>query len=411
VLVATGRCWFSAARLAMALAEAGCQVEMVCPFDHPASLTRAVSRYYAFSTLCPVRSLHVAIRKSVPDFVVAADDVVAIGLHHLYFKTAHLDDVESLHIRNLLRKSLGDPASFSTVSSKTRFLTMAREEGIPALPTEDVPTEDALRDWLSRHDVPVVLKADGTSGGEGVKIAHSQKSAIRAWRSLRAPVGIMRVMKQAVVARNLGHVIPWITRRQRTVSAQPFLHGYDLNIAASCWKGELLGAVCMEVLHPWRPNGPAALLRLSNNEEVMEAARAMIRRLGLSGLCGFDFMVEYKTGRTYLIEINARATQTCHLPLGIPRNPVPSLVAAMAGKPMIDPNPATRSETVALFPLAWQSGISKEILDSTYRDIPWEEPRLVKAGFAESEQSFYEKGVRILGRVRMLRAAAGKVDA
>jgi carbamoylphosphate synthase large subunit len=173
----------------------------------------------------------------------------------------------------------------------------------------------------------------------------------------------------------------------------------------------MLGAVCMEVLHSWRPNGPAALLRLSNNEEAVEAARAMIQRLGLSGLCGFDFMVEHKTGRTYLIEINARATQTCHLPLGRPHNPVPSLMAAVAGKPMLDPNPAIRSETVALFPLAWQSGISKEMLDSTYRDIPWEEPRLVQAGFAESEQSFYEKGVRMLSRVRMPRAEAGKVDA
>ena len=49
--------------------------------------------------------------------------------------------------------------------------------------------------------------------------------------------------------------------------------------------------------------------------QMKAAARAIVRHLGLSGMCGFDFVLD-ATGAAHLIEINPRATQVNHLRLG-----------------------------------------------------------------------------------------------
>ncbi|MGA9445841.1 MAG: hypothetical protein WBV26_05320, partial [Candidatus Sulfotelmatobacter sp.] len=56
VLLATTCRWFPTARLAMALANAGCAVEAVCPSGHPLSRTGAVHQTYAYNGLLPLTS-------------------------------------------------------------------------------------------------------------------------------------------------------------------------------------------------------------------------------------------------------------------------------------------------------------------------------------------------------------------
>jgi hypothetical protein len=245
-----------------------------------------------------------------------------------------------------------------------------------------------------------VLKADGTSGGEGVKIIRTPAEAVKAWRKLHAPLDLARVIHKIGVERDLHQILPWILRRRRTVSIQPFISSRDANIAVACWKGELLGAISLDVLQTTRPRGPAALVELSQDDQMLAAARTMVKALNLSGLCGFDFVTDDKTGRTFLIEINARATQTCHLPYGAPRDLIPALVSKLEGRPLPNLNESRRRGIIALFPSAWQSAVSKEMLDSTHQDIPWEEPRLVEAGLAGKSKSFYEKYMHTRGRLR-----------
>lgn len=408
ILIASANRWFSGARLAMGFADAGCRVEIACLPRHPALLTSAIAAHHSFSTLFPVKSLYSAIRRTQPDLVVPTDEFAATNLRLLYKVAPELGGGSSELVRELLRRSLGDPESFPCLASKAEFLSVARAEGVSVLPTEDVPEEAALWDWLERNSLPAVLKADGTSGGEGVKMVRTRAEARRVWRKLRAPVGLARTCKKATVGGDLSHVAHWVKRRSRRVSIQPFVDGFDMNVAAACWKGEMLSAVPMDVMQAWRPKGPAALVQMSKNEEIVEAAATMVRRLGLSGLCGFDFMAEYSTGRTYLIEVNPRATQTCHLPCGIPNNPIPALVAAFTGKAASPQRRLTGPGMIALFPLAWSSGVSKEVLASTYCDVPWTEPRLVEAGLAESESSLYEKLMRMREKIKGWYPLAGE---
>lgn len=397
ILIITARRWFTAARLAMAFTSSGCRVEIACPLNHPVMLTRGIAARHSFHALNPIRSLHAAIRKSLPLLVVPTDDLATNYLYRLYHQAPFIDEASSFFIRALLQRSLGDPESFPVLSSRTAFLAAAQSHGIPTLPTENLPDQASLDRWLSLNALPAVLKADGTSGGEGVKIVRTSAEAAKVWRKLRAPLDIARVVHKVGVERDLHHIVPWIMRRRRTVSIQPFVSGSDANIAVACWKGELLGAISADVLQVSRPRGPAALVEISQDDQMLGAARTMVKALSLSGLCGFDFVTDDKTGQTFLIEINARATQTCHLPYGAPRDLIPALVSRLQGRPLPNLNESRRRGIIALFPSAWQSGVPKEMLDSTHQDIPWDEPRLVEAGFAGKSKSFYEKYLHTRG--------------
>jgi hypothetical protein len=416
VLIVTTRRWFSAARLAMAFSAAGAQVELASPSEHPAMLTRSITAHHHFRALQPLRSLLAAFRTCRPNLVVPTDDTITLYLHRLYNEVPGIDHAFAPFVRSLLQRSLGDPASFPILNSRTDLLAVAHQEGILTPPTEHVPNKAALHAWLACNSLPAVLKADGTSGGEGVEIVSTAKQALRAWRKLRAPLGLARVVKKTGFEQDAHHIIPWVTRRPRRVSIQPFIAGQDANMAVACWQGEVLGAVSLDVLHTWRPKGPSALVELTQNDAMWAAARAIVRRLNLSGLCGFDFIVENpgsqqpsgKHAQTWLIELNARATQTCHLPYGTPRDLISALVAELAGRPLPAGSEASRNGVIALFPLAWQAGISNQALASTLQDIPWEEPLLVEAGFALPSESFYEKCKKLWQRAALPHPVTGE---
>ena len=67
VLLATTCRWFPTARLGMALANAGCVVDAVCPSGHPLSRTGAVHQTHVYNGLAPLTSF--------ADAIAAANDV------------------------------------------------------------------------------------------------------------------------------------------------------------------------------------------------------------------------------------------------------------------------------------------------------------------------------------------------
>src|SRR5215467_6720562 len=84
VLIAASSHWIPTARLAMALTNAGCVVDAVCPARHPLTTVRAVRRSHRYSGLAPLYSLSQAIQDSAPDLIIPGDDLTTRHLHHLY---------------------------------------------------------------------------------------------------------------------------------------------------------------------------------------------------------------------------------------------------------------------------------------------------------------------------------------
>jgi hypothetical protein len=376
VLVATTSRWYPTARLAVALANAGCAVEVVCPASHPVIKTRAGGRTHRYHGLAPLSSFAAAIADAQPDLIIPGDDLAARHLHMLHAREQS-EGKSNSQICALIERSLGARESFPVAYDRAAFMKLAEEEGIRVPKTEVVANLNDLREWIVRNGFPLVLKANGTSGGDGVRIVRTIDEVEHAFRSLQAPPMLLRAIKKAVWDHNVTLVGPAMLRRRFVISAQAFVAGREATSAVACWQGKVLAALHFEVINKRSAAGPATVVRFINNADMSVATERMVQRLNLSGVHGFDFMLEEQTRNAYLIEMNPRATQVGHLALG-PGRDIPAALYAVLSAKSVEPAPkVTENDTIALFPQEWIRDPESPFLRSAYHDIPWAEPELV----------------------------------
>ncbi len=378
ILVATTSRWVPTARLAIALTKAGFTVDAVCPPGHPLSNTSGVRRSYTYHGLAPLISFESAIVATGPDLIIPSDDLATRHLHDLHRQGLQEGNTGALTCE-LIERSLGSPESFPVVYARTTFMQLAQEEGIRAPKTEVIANINDLRNCVARMGFPTVLKANGTSGGDGVRVVHTIEEAERAFRTLQAPPLLARAAKRALIDQDKTLVWPSLFRRCSAVNAQVFVAGREATSTVACWKGTVLAGLHFEVLHKRDSAGPSSVVRLIENTEMSAAAERMVRRLNLSGLHGFDFMLEAHRGNAYLIEINPRATQVGHLTLGPGRDLPAALYSAVSGEAFQAAPKVTENDTIALFPQEWMRDPASAFLMSGYHDVPWEEPELLRA--------------------------------
>ena len=376
VLLATTCRWFPTARLGMALANAGCVVDAVCPSGHPLSRTGAVHQTHVYNGLAPLTSFADAIAAAKPEIIVPGDDLATWHLQHLYCREQR--SAGGGTICALIEHSLGAPESFPIVNSRSAFMKLAHTERIRAPKAEVIRNIDDLKTWVARMGFPTVLKANGTSGGDGVRIVHTLDQAELALRTLQAPPLLARAAKRALLDQDKTLVWPSLLRRRSVVNAQAFVAGHEATSTIACWKGSILASLHFEVINKASSAGHATVVRLVENAEMSAAVEKMTRRLGLSGLYGFDFMLEVDTGNAYIIEINPRATQVGHLSLGLGHDLPAALYAALSGKAVQAAPKVTEKDTIALFPQEWIRDPESAFLQSGYHDVPWEEPEFVR---------------------------------
>jgi len=280
---------------------------------------------------------------------------------------------------SLIEASLGSAESFSLILERASFMRVAQEVGVRVPTTGVVRDSEDLQLWIARNGFPMVLKADGTSGGSGVRTVATQEESDAAYRELKAPPSLARAAKRALMDRDQTLIWPSLLRRPRSVSAQTMIVGHEATSTVACWKGTVLAGLHFEVVNKKYAAGPATVMRLIENIEMTSAVEKMARRLKLSGVHGFDFMLESHTGNAYLIEVNPRTTQVGHLTLGPGRDLPAALAAAVTGMEIQQAPKVTEKNMVALFPQEWMRDPASPFIQSGYHDVPWEEPRLVEA--------------------------------
>jgi hypothetical protein len=376
VLIATTSRWYPTARLAMALAGAGCAVEMVCPPNHPVMKTKACRKVHVYRGLAPLHSFAKAIEDARPDLIIPGDDLSVRHLHRLYARERKRRSADS-PICAAIERSLGAEETFPVAYDRARFMQLASEEGIRIPQTEAIANLDGLKAWIARNGLPLVLKANGTSGGDGVRVVHTLEDAERAFGSLQASPRLLRAIKRAVVDHDATLVEPALLRRKFVMNAQAFIPGREATSAVACWKGKVLAALHFEVVNKRSAAGPATVVRLIENAEMSVASEKLVRRLNLSGLHGFDFMLDETAGNAYLIEMNPRATQVGHLALGPGRDVARAFYEVLSGKAVPPAPTVTENRTIALFPQEWARDPESAFLRSAYHDVPWEEPAFI----------------------------------
>lgn len=385
VLIVTTTNWVPTARLAVGLASAGFTVEALCPAGHPIGQTQAARRTHSYHGLWPLRSLAGAIAAAKPDLVLPGDDLATRHLHELHGRP-EMDSADVTGLRSLLEKSLGSPERFPVIHSRAAFMEVAREVGIRVPETATVETEEQVKDSVDRIGLPMVLKADGTSGGEGVRVARTASEAQLAFRKLQAPPLLARAFKRAVADHDRTLLRPSLLRRRPAISAQAFVAGHEATSTIVCWKGVVRASLHFEVLRKSHAAGHATVVRFIDHPEIPAAVEKIVRRIGLSGFCGFDFMLEAATGNAYLIEINPRATQVGHLTLGAGRDLPAALYGAVTGQLARVAPAMTDNPTIALFPHEWARDPQSEFLRTGYHDVPWGTPELLRACIRRSQK-------------------------
>jgi predicted ATP-grasp superfamily ATP-dependent carboligase len=108
------------------------------------------------------------------------------------------------------------------------------------------------------------------------------------------------------------------------------------------------------------------------------AARSIARHLQLSGLYGFDFVLDDDTKQAKLIEINPRATQINHFPACAGPDLPTALFGSLSGETATNPAERASHDEVALFPQEWQRDPNSELLSTVFHDVPYEEPELLR---------------------------------
>jgi len=314
--------------------------------------------------------------KNEHDLVIPCDDLAATHLHDLYEREV-LSGRRSSPMAALLERSLGAPSAVASIAARSGLMDIARIEGIRVPETAAVRTLNELDKWLDNNELPAVLKADGTAGGRGVRIVRTRGDAERAFMALCSPPGFVRVLKRAVVDRDLTLILPFVLRKRLLANAQKLISGRDATVSISCWEGKVLASIAFEVLNTWEPNGPASVVRILDNRQMSEAAVKLVRRLNLSGFYGLDFKID-ELNDAYLVEMNPRATQSSHLSFGKNRDLVGGLVAAVSGQTLAETESAVTASIIALFPNEWENDPASEFLRTAYHDVPWSEPELVR---------------------------------
>lgn len=402
VLLVTTRRWVSAARLALALRKYGCRVSTAVPWRHPIRHTSLNGQEYRYRGLSPIRSISKAIASARPDLIVPCDDLARLHLNEIYALECRRNPASP--VASLIQRSLGDPAGFDLVLSRSEFITLAQTLGIAAPDTRVVGSLEQLRAAIDDFGLPIVLKTSGTSGGTGVRIARNAEEGERFFRQLDAPPRTDRTWKRALVDHDASLIRPWAQRTRPVVNAQAYLPMRDATIAVACWEGRILASISVEVLRTFKAAGPSSVVRMIENDAMLSAAEKLVSHLKLSGLHGFDFLLEEKTRKPWLIEMNARATQTCYLPLGPGRNLCAALADTLAGRPLSEVPSITDRSIIALFPQEWINDPASPYLHTAYHDVPWEEPALVQAGVTSRMRGggwlTYESLDRLMAQLR-----------
>lgn len=402
LLVATVR-WPIAARLAIVFAGMGCRVEAICPRQHPVISTSSVRRVHAYSQLRPQRSLYAAIRAAMPDLIIPCDDNAAVHLHRLYSQE-NTGSLTGIALRAIIADSLGAPEACMLATARGRFMELAEAEHVRVPVNKTIASHEDIDTWLAKHRLPAVMKIDSTWGGQGVVIVKSREQAHRTFAQLSTRPTIASALSRTLLDRDPLFVLKSMYSGQRTVTMQTFITGASANRAVACWQGKVLAGISVEAIRTLHPTGPATVVRVIENVEMSEAVARLVKRLGVSGLWGVDFVLEAATGAAYVIEMNPRATPICHLPLGVGHNLPVALYTAMTGVSPPISSPSLNEKTIAMFPGEWHRDPGSPFLRSAYHDIPWNESALIQECIG---QPWSERGLiaRLWARSRSRKVA------
>jgi glutathione synthase/RimK-type ligase-like ATP-grasp enzyme len=360
--------WVFPARLAKALRGVGFHVEAVCQVGHPLRYLTIPLPAHRLGWFREAASVAKAIERSSPDLLLPCDDPAVAILHDLHRRFEGISE--------LIERSLGNPASFNVAIKRTALIALARSIGLQVPRSESFQGREAMAAAGRRIGYPCVLKRDQTWSGIGVAAVRTPADLDWAWSWTSGSVSFLRGVKAMSRDRRPRTLLDMIVGEQPKVELQEFISGAPANRAVLCRNGRVIAGMSVVALQTAYSGGPASLVRVIDHPQMAAMAEAVVSHLGLSGFCGFDFMLT-PSDEAYMLELNPRATPICHLGIADGTHLAAALFEELTGRhPVCGPEPI-RNDVIALFPTEWQRDPSGASLRAAHHDAPFDEPALM----------------------------------
>jgi biotin carboxylase len=365
VLVASALMWPNAVRLCRAFRDVGFEVGAIAHPKHPIHCSEPPNRTFDYDPTAPVESLSRAIAEQGPDLIVPCDD-------RIFGHLCKLQAIAEGGVAALIERSIGPAVASRVIAKRCTLKEIGGLPGVDVARTDTVASILDLQNWASNYGLPAVLKLDGSWGGRDVVVVRRESQIRKAFMEMRLRRSALMRFKRYLIERDLEalHV-----SRIPAISVQSFVAGRPANAVVACWRGKVIAHVSVEVLELARPLGMATVVRVVDGDAMIAAARSICSHYNLSGVHGFDFMIEEGSQAVKLIEINPRATQIGHFPLGPGRDLAAGLFHALSGRAAIY-RPPLDSRDISLFPREWLRDRQRSYFASTFHDSPTDDPPL-----------------------------------
>ena len=406
-LLFTTERWPTAALLAHALTKGDFDVAALCPSGHPLRAVVGLEASPVYNHLSRHAQLARAVDRYNPDLIVPCDDTAVAVLHHHHALCRATPTAQTR--ASLIERSLGDPRHFGLLRRKSAFIGLAAAQGVRTPATVDIPNVNDLRTHLAGATFPMVVKADGWSGGRGTRIVWTSQEAVDAFETLSRPLGWTSAVKDSLREGALQPLWRRLAFEAPVVTLQAFAPGSPVNRAVFCRDGVVLAGRTFEAVETMPNNGNATVVRPRRIPAIDSAVERCAALLGLSGFAGFDFMYDEATDAAYLLEVNPRATSACYTaPRGEPG------LAAIVGTVMTGGSPQSEpiagdgnGSPIALFPQEMERDPQSRYLRDAEQQVPLDQPDLVNACLAvAARRTLYARAVETVRRVRSDRHGA-----
>jgi hypothetical protein len=359
--VAAAILWPNAVRLCRAFREVGFEVGAIAVPQHPVHRSKAPDRTFQYRPKAPLDSLREAIAERRPDIIVPCDDRI---VSHLCSLRALGDD----DISTLIETSLGLGGASGVLAKRATLGEISQLPDVDVPRTDSIGSVSDLRIWVRRFGLPAILKLDGSWGGNDVVVVRQESEIRRAFWQMRFRQSVLRSVKHYLTRKD----VEAMSRLRSAISVQSFVPGKLANATVACWRGKVLAQVAVEVVQLATPLGAATVVHVVDGEAMAATARSICSHYMLSGLQGFDFIIDERSGATKLIEINPRATQISHFNLGRGRDLAAALFEALSGRSAAW-RPPIQSADISLFPGEWRRNSQSPYLTSTFHDAPYDD--------------------------------------
>ncbi len=362
------------ARLLSPLSEAGFEIAVLCPSSNLINRSAHVKRHYELPYLKSWRrfakQLSDAMTDWQPNLILACDEQVIAALHFLIRRKLSGQKVMSDKNLQVLLDSLGSPEQFDAMIFKNETRKLALKLGLSVPEGSQVNSKDEAVEIAQELGFPVYLKKSFSWAGLGTIECQTVAAVENAFIQLNPKKSILKDAIRSVLKRE------WYPKYTAT-EVQKALPGVSVMFNALAWRGQYLGGFFASREETIGNNGPSTIVKIGANIHCERSAREMVKALGITGFCAFDFMWNEKTNSAVLLECNPRPNQVNHLGPKIGVDLCATLAFAFTGK--FDAKiTVCESAVVPLFPQEWLRNENSALAKRRSLDIPLRDSKLLE---------------------------------